>query len=263
MNEERKEEQKQFYNKWRSRPYTSQRERENSAPNIKYYSIVESRDKFIADWFIKNSDDKTVLDYCCGSGGESVKIAKLGASKVVGIDISDDSIKLARQMVEEVGLGERCNFSVMDAENTTFEDNTFDIIYCSGVLHHINLERGYAELSRVLKPSGRILCVEPLAYNPAIQWFRGRTPTIRTSWEIEHILQKRDIYLGGEFFHSLKILRFFYLLTIAAVPFRHMSIIFRPVRSILEIIDRVLLNIPLIQWYAWQVVFELSDPKKV
>ena len=51
-----------------------------------------------------------------------MKIAKLGASKVVGIDISDDSINLARQMVEDVGLLERCNFLVMDAENTTFED---------------------------------------------------------------------------------------------------------------------------------------------
>jgi hypothetical protein len=50
-------------------------------------------------------------------------------------------------------------------------------------------------------------------------------------------------------------------MTIAAVPFRKTPI-FGFVRDLLELFDRFVLNIPFIQWYAWQVVFALSEPRK-
>jgi ubiquinone/menaquinone biosynthesis C-methylase UbiE len=254
MNEIRKEEQRTFYNRWR----TGGRE---IAPNMKYYSIVDSREKFLANWFMRNATKRRVLDYGCGSGGSARKIAEYGAAEVIGVDISEDSITNAKKEIEATNLKDRCRFFVMDAENMTFEENRFDIVYSAGVLHHIDLNRAYPEVARVLKPSGQMICVEPLAYNPLIQWYRKRTPHLRTSWEIEHILTKNDIYLGKRYFNKLKILGFFYLMTIAAVPFRKTPI-FGFVRDLLELFDRFVLNIPFIQWYAWQVVFALSEPRK-
>lgn len=56
--------------------------------------------------------------------------------------------------------------------------------------------------------------------------------------------------------------RFFHLATLAAVPFRKLAI-FNPMLDLLEAIDSVLLKIPFLKWKAWQVVFVLSEPKKL
>lgn len=260
MNEIRKKEQRIFYNKWATCMSGTTEEREEKAPNVKYYSIVDSRDKFVANWFIRNAANKRVLDYGCGSGGSTRKIAEYGAAEVVGIDISEDSVAIAKKQTEAAGLQDRCRFFVMDAENMIFEDNSFDIVYSAGVLHHIDLNKAYPEIARVLKPSGQMICMEPLAYNPLIQWYRKRTPHLRTSWEIEHILKRRDIYLGEKHFNKVKILGFFCLFSIAAVPFRKTPI-FGFVRYLLELFDKLVLNIPFIQWYAWQIVFALLEPR--
>ncbi len=88
----------------------------------------------------------------------------------------------------------------MDAEQLTFPDQTFDLIVCNGVLHHLDLRYAYPELARVLKPGGRILCLEALGYNPAIQLYRKLTPHLRTAWEAEHILTMRQVKEAGLFF---------------------------------------------------------------
>ena len=84
----------------------------------------------------------------------SIELARHGAH-VSAFDISDESARTARHALEEAGFGHRASVYVMDAENLAFADNTFDIIVCSGVLHHLDLERAYYELARVLKPGGK------------------------------------------------------------------------------------------------------------
>lgn len=261
MQDLRKEEQRKFYNKWRTDVSGTTKEREAKAPNLKYYSIMDSWDTVIADWFIHNAADKRVLDYGCGSGEETRRIAGYGTREVVGIDISEVSIAIAEKGTRAAGLQDRCTFFSMDAENMTFDDNSFDIVYCSGVLHHIDLNKAYPEIARVLKPSGQLIATEPLAYNPLIQWYRRRTPHLRTSWEIEHILKKKDIYLGKKYFNRLDILSFLYLFSIAAVPFRNTPL-FNFLRRILGQLDKLVLHLPFIQWFAWQIVFVFSEPRR-
>ena len=261
MQDLRKEEQRKFFNKWRTEVSGTTKEREEKASSLKYYSIVDSWDKVIAEWFIKNARDKRVLDYGCGRGEASRSIARCGVGEVVGIDISEVSVAIAEKETRAAGLQDRCAFFAMDAENMTFDDNSFDIVYCSGILHHIDMNKAYPEIARILKPSGQLLCTEPLAYNPIIQWYRKRTPHLRTAWEIEHILKKKDVYLGKKYFNRLNIIGFFYLFTIAAVPFRNIPL-FKLLRGILGLLDKCVLHIPFIQWLAWQIVFVLSEPKK-
>lgn len=261
MRDLRKEEQRKFYNKWRTDITGTIKEQEEKAPNIKYYSVVDLWDTVIANWFIQNAADKRILDYGCGSGENSRRIAGCGAREVVGIDISEVSVTIAEKEAKAAGLQGCCKFFAMDAENMNFDDNSFDIVYSSGVLHHIDLDKAYPEIARVLRPTGQLICTEPLAYNPLIQWYRKRTPHLRTSWEIEHILKKGDIYKGKEYFNKLSILGFLYLFAIAAVPFRN-TLMFTFLRSMFGFIDKLILKIPFIQWYAWQIVFLFSKPRK-
>lgn len=254
----RKQKEKEYANRLKSL-LEGAGNREKLASNEKFYAIArESRD-YLNKWLLERiSGDKTFLDYCCGDGGLVLFLAEKGA-KAAGMDISDVSIEIARKKARIKGLEDRVEFLVMDGENLKFKDNSFDFIVCNGVLHHLDIEKAYSELSRVLKPKGEIICVEPLIYNPIFHLYRRFTPHLRTEWETEHILRKKDIFLAKKYFDKIEF-RFFHLISLAAVPFRNRPIfnfILRP----LEILDSVLLKLPFLKWWAWQVMFILSEQK--
>lgn len=228
--------------------------------NMKYYSIERKSRKVVVDWFDKNCRGKKVLDYCCGNGDDSFVIARSGAKEVVGIDISEVSIKNCKERAGGENLTDKISFNVMDAEALKFDGRYFDIISEYGALHHLDLNKAYSEMARILKPCGKCICVEALAHNPIIGYYRKRTPHLRTEWEAEHILRKKDIEMAKTYFEEVNILGLFHLATLAAVPFRN-SPVFNSVLSVLEVVDNVLLRFPVLKWQAWQVVFELSKPK--
>ena len=213
----------------------------------------------VSEWLRANCPGKAALDYCCGLGGMSVELAGHGA-RVSAFDISDQSARTARRALQDAGFAHRSDVYVMDAEKLAFAGNTFDIIVCSGVLHHLDLERAYRELARVLKPGGKIICMEALGHNPAIALYRRLTPHLRTEWEAEHILKIGDVKLARRFFARSEP-RFFHLFSIASVFFRR-TIFFRPLLTILEVLDGMVLKVPGVKLMAWQVIFELSGPRK-
>jgi ubiquinone/menaquinone biosynthesis C-methylase UbiE len=149
----------------------------------------------------------------------------------------------------------------MDAEHTTFEDNTFDVILCSGVLHHLDLDAAYKELYRIIKPGGKVIAIEGLCHNPVIHLYRKMTPKCRTSWEVDHILSRQKIRSSLKYFDEVQP-RCFHLFTICAVPFRKSKWFFKPVLKLMELIDAVVLRIPGIRWWAWICVFVLTKKKK-
>jgi ubiquinone/menaquinone biosynthesis C-methylase UbiE len=176
----------------------------------------------------------------------------------VGINVYDVSIKNARKKSRKKRVS--AGFFVRDAENTGFSENSFDIIFEQGSLHHLNLDNAYREIARILKPDGRVYCVEALKYNPVISFYRKITPDLRSRGEIKNIFGKKQIKRAEKYFGKVRILRFYYLLSVFAVFFRN-SFLFSYVLSFLEKIDYFLFKIPFIKWYAWIVVFELRFPK--
>lgn len=232
---------------------------ERKYSNKKWYTVVRKSRDHVSEWLRANCPGKSALDYCCGLGGMSVELASHGAH-VSAVDISDQSARTALRALQEAGFGHRSNVYVMDAENLAFARNTFDIIVCSGVLHHLDLERAYRELARVLKPGGKIICMEALGHNPAIALYRRLTPHLRTEWETEHILKIGDVKLARRFFERSEP-RFFHLFSIGGVFFRRTPL-FRPLLTILEVLDGMLLRVPGVKLMAWQVIFELSGPRK-
>jgi ubiquinone/menaquinone biosynthesis C-methylase UbiE len=227
--------------------------------NMKYYSIERQSRNMVVNWFKENCKGKKVLDYCCGNGADSIIIAQNGAAEVVGIDISDVSINNCKELAKQNNLENICSFLVRDAENTGFEDGSFDIITEYGCLHHLDLDKAFSELNRILKPEGKVICNESLGHNPVIHLYRRLTGNLRTEWELEHIICKPHFKLAEEYFDKVD-LHFYHLFTLLGVPFRNKTM-FTSLLSILEKMDSIALKLPLIQWQAWQVVFILSKPK--
>lgn len=225
----------------------------------KFYSITRKSVNFFYNFISSHCKDKKVLDYCCGEGDVAFFAAKNGGN-VVGIDISPESIKIAENGAKERGLSDKAKFEVMDAENLSFEANSFDLIICGGVLHHLDIEKAYKELARVLKVDGQIICAEPLIHNPLFQLYRRLTPNIRTEWELDHILKRSQINLANKYFDRVE-KNFFHLFSLLAVPFRK-TFLFKPLLAVLELFDSAVFVLPGIKWWAWQIVFILSNPKK-
>lgn len=228
--------------------------------NKRFYSITESSQAFVYEWLFQRCRGKRVLDYCCGDGDMSVRLAAHGA-RVSGIDISGVSVANARRNAKASSDSSSASFAVMDAEQLAFAKDTFDIAIAQGVLHHLDLDRAYAEIARVLRPDGVVISTEALRHNVMIRAYRRLTPHLRTAWEAEHILGRREIRKAFEHFEEVRVERFFYLFAIAAVPFRRWPL-FKPLLKLLGSLDRMVLAIPLVGWQAWMAVFTLSRPRK-
>jgi tocopherol O-methyltransferase len=109
------------------------------------------------DLKLTNSD--VVLDAGCGVGGTAIWIAEKYNAKIVGINIVEKQIKLARKYAKRRGVDNLVSFELKDYCNTGFPDESFDKIYAlESVCHASNKEDFVKEASRLLKPGGK-LCV--------------------------------------------------------------------------------------------------------
>ena len=200
----------------------------------------------------------TVLEYGCGTGSYGFYLAEQGA-KVVGIDISETGIKIATEQAEKAGLVKNLSFQLMDAENLDFDDESFDLVTGTGILHHLDQRRAMSEIKRVLRPGGKAIFIEPMGLNPALRLFRKLTPQLRV--EDEYPLKRHDLVAIGSGFEHAEY-HFYYLTALAAIPFRRMPF-FPGLVQFLDGIDRLLFKlIPPIRYWAWQVLIVLEHPHK-
>lgn len=103
-----------------------------------------------------SNEGKKVLDIGCGVGHIDGYLKEEYNKEVIGIDFSGKMIELAQKKYKDI------EFINISAEKLPFKNNTFDVVICDGVLHHLKvqgiLEISISEIYRVLKPSG-VLCV--------------------------------------------------------------------------------------------------------
>jgi SAM-dependent methyltransferase len=227
--------------------------------NRRFYAVTRGSTAYFERQLFARCPGRRVLDYGCGNGQYALLAARQGAL-ATGIDISDVSIANARQEAARAGVSDRVTFHVMDCEAMEFEDDSFDVICVSGVLHHLDLGAAMREIARVLRPGGEVICAEALGHNPLIRLYRRMTPHLRTAWETDHIIRRRDVLLARRWFRSIQ-MRFFHLATLAVVPLRTRPVFDRALQ-VAEAVDEVLLRIPGLRWQAWQIVYVLSDPIK-
>jgi len=195
---------------------------------------------------------REVLEYGCGTGLNTRQLAGQ-AKRITGIDLSDVAIQQACVAADCEQL-ENTTFLTMNAEQMTFADESFDVVFGSSILHHLDLATAYASIARVLRPRGKAIFLEPLGHNPLINAYRQRTPEFRTP--DEHPLLKRDIALSRNFFASYDA-RLFGMTTLAAIPLLSTPMA-NSVISLGQAIDRLLLRVPSLRWHAWFSVLEFT-----
>ena len=228
--------------------------------NMKYYSIAVASEEYKHRWLdARCKPGLKIIDFACGNGENGIYAASRGAT-CIGIDISPEGVANANSNAVAMNVADRCNFMVMDGENLTFEDNSFDLGVEYGALHHVELERALSELSRVLKPVGEMICVEALRHNPLIHLYRKSTPHLRTAWEVDHILGVESLSVMRKFFGTVNV-RFFHLTALFLVPFRK-TFLFRWLLPVFNLLDRMILSSEFIGKYGWVMIVELGNPKK-
>ncbi len=249
--DERKRKELEFHDRDRDRQATATMDEdtfEKLYGNRKYYQGVGLSRAYTDRWIAERAPGKVFLDYACGNGSNAMKAAQAGAALSLGLDISRVSIVNARADAAALNL-QNARFVQADAENTKLPDASVDVIVCSGMLHHLDLNFAFPELERILAPGGRILAIEALDYNPLIRLYRKITPQMRTDWEKAHILSFKDLKLASRFF------------TVANVRFWHISSIATPLcpplLPVFNAVDGILTKIPLVRRLAWIFTFEL------
>ncbi|RPD39263.1 bifunctional demethylmenaquinone methyltransferase/2-methoxy-6-polyprenyl-1,4-benzoquinol methylase UbiE [Chitinophaga barathri] len=105
---------------------------------------------------------KTLLDVATGTGDVAIMAHHmLKPEKITGIDISEGMLTLGREKVAKAGLDGVITLQQGDSETISFPDATFDAITAAfGVRNFENLEKGLAEMCRVLKPGGKAVILE-------------------------------------------------------------------------------------------------------
>lgn len=252
--DERKLKELEFHNRDRDRSFIEEAKQsedtfEKFYGNKKYYGCTSRSRDYVSDWIAINAKGKIFLDYACGNGANAILAARNGASMAMGLDISDVSIRNARLFGQQAGCSDNLRFFQADAENTKLPDACIDSVICSGMLHHLDLNFAFPELQRVLKPGGRILCVEALDYNPLIKLYRALTPQMRTVWEMSHILSLRDLEFAGQFFEVQNV-RYWHILGYVGGKFPFFA-------GLLDTLDRYIEKIPYLNRMAWIFTFEL------
>ncbi|GIU81111.1 MAG: class I SAM-dependent methyltransferase [Acidobacteria bacterium] len=107
-----------------------------------YFDQVEHRKYFVEPHIPKFADfqrwkDKKVLEIGCGIGTDTINFARAGA-EITAVDISTESLKIAKKRAEVFGLSDKIKFYEADAERLSeyLAPQAFDLVYSFGVIHH-------------------------------------------------------------------------------------------------------------------------------
>lgn len=219
---------------------------------------------------------KTLLDVGCGLGEASVYFALKGAS-VTALDLSSEMLITVKKIAKKYKVKVNTIQAALEYANIP-KSKKFDIIYGGNIFHHIDIPQTLNQLIPHLKPDGKLVCWEPVAYNPLINWYRKIAIHVRS--DDERPIQLSDIEIFRSYFNTVKV-RWYWFTTL--IIFCYMVVFMRrdpnkirlwkkvveegefwkPVYIPLELIDRILLSIfPFLGPLCWNVVLLCSDPKK-
>ena len=216
----------------------------------KFYRALYSLNEDFRKLLKVKTKSVQVLDYGCGIGNFAQEVSAFQPKKIIAVDISEEAIKKAKKRSEEVN--KNIDFKVDNCENLSLDSNSFDIVYGSGILHHLDLKKSLNEINRVLKKDGTIIFVEPLGTNPLINIYRKFTPSARSP--DEHPFKSEDIKLINSIFKNVEI-KYYGFLTLVFLPFYKSpenSRLFKIISSI----DKMILRVKYFKFLAWSILIK-------
>lgn len=219
----------------------------------RFYSAIDYGFAFYRQRAMEEARDRTVLEYGCGNASLGFDLAPI-AHDVIGIDISDVAIQDAQRIAAHRRLT-NTKFLVDNAESMRLPDRSVDVLVGSGIVHHLDIQRSMREVRRVLREGGIAIFAEPLGHNPAVNWYRARTPEMRTP--DEHPLLARDLRDMAQGFRSIKVTYFGFVAPILGLisPTTNPK---KPLTKLVWALDKAICRLPFIQRYAWFCVIELK-----
>jgi SAM-dependent methyltransferase len=117
--------------------------------------------KLFGDDFLARIEGKCVTDFGCGEGSDAVQMAQHGAAKVIGLDIREDVLRIARQKASDAGVQAVCRF-------TSSAEELADVVVSVDAFEHFeDPEQILRIMSTLLKPTGEVhISFGPPWYHP-------------------------------------------------------------------------------------------------
>ncbi len=240
----------------RERDFHNQRYEDDSEREERmgrFYSAIQYGFDFYRQRVMEESRNRTVLEYGCGNASLGFDIAPI-AKDVIGIDISEVAIHEAQRLAAHKHLT-NTKFVVDNAESMRQADRSVDVLVGSAIVHHLDIPRSMREVRRVLRDGGIAIFAEPLGHNPAVNWYRNRTPEMRTA--DEHPLLARDLRDMAGGFKSIKVTYFGLIAPILGFVSKETNAA-KPLTKFVWALDKAICNLPFVRRYAWYCVIELN-----
>ena len=118
---------------------------------------------------------KTILDFGCGSGANTVLLANRGAH-VIAFDISESLLRLAERRLAVNGVAGGAGFIAASAHDLPLPSESIDVVFGIAILHHLDLALVSREVHRVLRPGGRAIFQEPVRNSAVLRFVRRLIP---------------------------------------------------------------------------------------
>jgi ubiquinone/menaquinone biosynthesis C-methylase UbiE len=123
---------------------------------------ADEHDLFLA--CLRLTSESRLLDVACGSGGPTLRIARLTGCSVHGVDAHGQAIAEAHARSGREGLTARATFDQLDASQALpLPDASFDGLICIDAVNHLpNRRQVFSDWARLLRPGGRLLFTDPI-----------------------------------------------------------------------------------------------------
>jgi len=226
---------------------------------LRRYSASDLHRRFSKEfrfWLMGPLQDKRILDVGCGDGMNAVMMAMMGA-RVTGIDISSKAIEVAQRRAELNNVADRVQFICSPIETVPLADQSFDIIWGDGILHHVldDLEPILQHLRPSLKSDGCFLYAEPVNLCQSLRKMRKIVPlrTDCTPGERPLVSAEMDLVQkhAGEFhkrYYGLfgRLDRFI----LTSHNYERSSALQRFIVNCIDLVDYILLSVPIFKRLA-------------
>ena len=111
--------------------------------------------------FVENlSDDSLIADIGCGTGGQTMVLAKSVPGRIIGIDLFPTFINIFNENANKLNLKKKVNGIIGSMDDLTFKNDELDLIWSEGAIYNIGFERGLNEWRIFLKKGGYIAVSE-------------------------------------------------------------------------------------------------------